>query len=194
MPEFVVLGRKCNTDGNFSLNDLPGSTGRLDILLRCVTAAFFLSGDIRRDVQVHLVLQGEPDPPKTVRFSGSELRYLNPDERSTAALVRTALMQDVAEGEEVNSTPGVYVSRKGLPQILEEMKEKTIVYLMEDGEKIRETELENDIVVILGGQVDPSEEEEKMIMEMRPKRISLGPNKMHASHCITVVLNELDNR
>ena len=56
MPAFVILGHRVNTDGLFSLNDLSGSTGRLDILLRCVNAAFHLSNDIRKDVEVFLVL------------------------------------------------------------------------------------------------------------------------------------------
>lgn len=193
MPTFIVLGHRVSTDGKFTLNDLAGSTGRLDILLRCVNAAFFLSNDLRRDVDIHLILLGEPDPPKTIRLVGSELKYLNPDERSTGALIRNALMQKLGN-EEVRSTPGIYVSRKGLKEILESCKGRPIVYLREAGLNIREFVLTPNFVFVLGGQFDLSEEEENIVFARDPILTSLGPKKLHASHCITVALNELDSR
>jgi tRNA (pseudouridine54-N1)-methyltransferase len=86
MRQFLIVGHDAPTTPDFSLKDLPGA-GRLDVLCRYVTAAFVLSHDIRTDVRVRLVL----DDTVTVRFEGSDLRRLNPDERSPAALVRTAL-------------------------------------------------------------------------------------------------------
>ena len=74
MRRFVVVGHRAITSGDFKLNDLCGSTGRLDVLLRCVNSAFFLSHDLRRDVELFLILQGEPDAPKTIRLVGSELK------------------------------------------------------------------------------------------------------------------------
>ncbi len=197
MPTFVIVGHKCNTDGLFSLNDLPGSTGRLDILLRCVNASFFLSNGLRKDVDTHLVLLGGEDAPKTVRFCGKELKYLNPDERSTAALVKNALMQKVGMEGEAKSSPGVYVSRRGLEEVLEGLVEgRAIIHLREDGESIRDAELppEDQIIFVMGGQFDLTDGEEELVRKYEPKPISLGPEKLHASHCITLVLNELDIR
>jgi tRNA (pseudouridine54-N1)-methyltransferase len=87
MRRFVVIGHRAITSGDFKLDDLAGGTGRLDVLLRCINSTFFLSHDIRRDAEITLILQGAPNPPKSIRLVGSELKYLNPDERSTAALV-----------------------------------------------------------------------------------------------------------
>ena len=56
MRDFLIIGHKALTSGNFSLNDMPGAAGRMDILCRCTSAALFLSHDMRRDVQVHLLL------------------------------------------------------------------------------------------------------------------------------------------
>ena len=94
MNRFIVVGHKAVTSGDFKLDDMAGGAGRLDILLRCINSAMFLSHGIRRDTEIILVLQGEPDPPRTIRINGSEVRYLNPDERSTGALVRNALDPD----------------------------------------------------------------------------------------------------
>ena len=88
MKQFIVIGHLAQTDGGFSLNDMPGAAGRMDVLCRCVNSSFFLSHDLRRDVECYLVLLGEPDSPKTVLFKGDALRYLSPDERSAGALIK----------------------------------------------------------------------------------------------------------
>ncbi|MCL2334152.1 MAG: tRNA (pseudouridine(54)-N(1))-methyltransferase TrmY, partial [Candidatus Methanoplasma sp.] len=108
MRYFVIVGHKAVTTGDFKLDDIAGGAGRLDILIRCVNSAFFLSHDLRKDTELFLVLQGGEDPPKTVRMSGAELRYLNPDERSTSSLIRNALIKKLDTGEK-RSSPGIYV-------------------------------------------------------------------------------------
>ena len=193
MPSFLVIGHRVGTDGKFSLNDLCGSTGRLDVLLRCVNSAFMLSNDIRRDVDLYLVLLGEPDPPKSLLFRGSELKYLNPDERSTGALVKNALMKR-ADAEWQMSTPGIYVARKDMEQILEELGGRRMVYLRENGKPLSDAGLKADDIFALGGKDDLRPEEEKLIGEWPDNmRISLGPKSLHADHCITAVLNNIDN-
>jgi len=120
MRQFVVVGHEAPTDPDFSLDDLPGA-GRLDVLCRCVTSAFVLSHDVRDDARCRLVLDDE----FTVRFEGRELRHLNPDERSTAALVRGALSaRDEAIGHmEAESSPGVYIRKGDLETILGDVAE-----------------------------------------------------------------------
>lgn len=190
MPTFVVVGHKARTDENYTLDDLAGSTGRLDVLLRCVNSAFMLSNDIRRNVDLYLILLGEPDPPKTVRFKGGEIRHLNPDERSTGALVKKALAEDVWQ-EEVMTSEGIYISKRGLAEVLQSL-EGPLVYLREDGENIRQASIAQDYVFVLGGHEDLTDEEEKLIEALETVKISLGPKSLHADHCITIVLNELD--
>jgi len=171
---YVVLGHRAITSADFKLDDLCGSTGRLDILLRCVNSSFFLSHGIRKDVEVTLMLLGEPNPPKTIRIDGREVRYLNPDERSTAALIRNALLQK-GEGER-RCSPGIYVSERSYEEVLSNIsKESKMYYLHEKGEDIRTAPLAEDCTFVLG-------------------RLSLGPISYHADHCITLVNNELDRR
>ena len=130
MKDFVIIGHKALTTGDFSLNDLPGSAGRMDILCRCINSALFLSHEMRRDINVHLVLLGEPDSGKIVRFNGKELKYLNPDERSSGALIKKALQKNALEYES-RSTPGVWIRKGNLQQLLAEFaeKERSIYYL-----------------------------------------------------------------
>jgi len=190
MRQFIVVGHKAATSGDFSLDDMPGSAGRIDILARCVTAAFVTSFDIRRDTQVRLVLLGEPDPPKIVRFEGSELKYLNPDERSAGALIRKALQVKLGT-EQRRSTKGVYVERAGLAEALRHCDESALFYLHEHGKDVRDVDLHaNNAAFILGDHLGLFEEEEEQLSQAQ--RIRVGPIKLHTDQCITLVHNELD--
>ena len=152
---------------------------------------------MRRDIELYLVLQGEPDAPKTMRLRGDELKYLNPDERSTGALVRNALMKknDTADNAEIRSTPGIYISRDGFKDILEKLsKISTLVYLKEDGGSFDSINPSKDLTFILSDDKNMSEEEEAEISKFHPETISLGPIIYHSDHCITIVLWNLDNK
>ena len=187
MTLFAVIGHTARTDAGFSLNDLPGSGGRMDVLCRCVNAALFLSHDLRRDVECMLVLLGEPDPPKTVLFRGDGLRYLSPDERSAASLIKKAL--DMPCGSAYReSTSGVFVRRGGLAELLEE---HPFALLEEGGADIREVGALPD-AWLLSDHMDFSAEEAALAADL--PRISVGPKVLHADHTITVVLNEIDRR
>ncbi|OGS43655.1 MAG: tRNA (pseudouridine(54)-N(1))-methyltransferase TrmY [Euryarchaeota archaeon RBG_13_57_23] len=193
MRRFIVIGHRAITSADFKLDDLCGSTGRLDILLRCVNSAFFLSHGIRRDVEITLMLLGEPNPPKTIRINGSEVKYLNPDERSTAALIRNALLQK-GEGER-KCSPGIFVSERSYEEVLSNIsKESKVYYLKEEGEDIRKVPLGQDVTFVLGDDQDLTAVEEEILMRYEPKKLSLGPMSYHADHCVTVVNNELDRR
>lgn len=193
MRRFVVIGHRAITSGDFKLDDLAGGTGRLDVLLRCVNSTFFLSHDIRRDAEITLILQGAPNPPKSIRMVGSELKYLNPDERSTAALVRNALIQKVSVEE--RSSPGIYISNRKYADVLTSIPQgEQIVYLKESGKDVREFDFKEDVTFVLGDDQDLTGEEEEALLAYGPEVISLGPRSYHADHCITIVNNELDRR
>lgn len=193
MRRFVVVGHRAITKGDFKLDDLCGSVGRLDVLLRAINSSFFLSHDVRKDVELNLILLGEPDPPKTVRLVGSELKYLNPDERSTGALIRNALMKKV-KGEE-RSSPGIYISNRSYKDVLSTIPKGTqFIYLKEDGTDIREIEIADDVTFVLSDDQDLGSEEEEILMDYFPEKVCLGPISYHSDHCILVVNNELDHR
>lgn len=195
MKRFVITGHRAATTGDFKLDDIAGGAGRLDILVRCVNASLFLSHGIRRDCECYLVLEGGEDAPKTVIFRGETVKYLNPDERSTASLIRNALMKKLEGDEEVQSTPGISVVRRSFAQVLEDLSTKgKFIYLREDGTDCREYDFPEDPIFILGDDRDPTEEEEAIMGSYSPDRIRLGPLSLHANHCIVVVQNEMDRR
>jgi tRNA (pseudouridine54-N1)-methyltransferase len=217
MRSFIVIGHRAVTTPNFSLNDLPGSGGRMDLITRSVNAAFCISHDIRREVEITIVLLGPEDPPKSIRFAGLELKYLNPDERSTGALIRNALVKYCtaqAEGKieeirrsdseqngnpmqrlpgELNASPGIFISRNGLERVLEHYSKKSdIICLHEAGSEITKTALSKEYTFILSDDKNFTPEEEALIRNFTTIELSLGPTIIHTDHCITLLHNYLD--
>ncbi|QGN07402.1 tRNA (pseudouridine(54)-N(1))-methyltransferase TrmY [Halorhabdus sp. CBA1104] len=191
MRQFVVLGHEAPTTPEFSLEDLPGSAGRLDVLCRCLNAAFFRSHDIREDVRVRLVLGDE----FTLRLEGRELQGLNPDERSTAARIRNALeRREAAIGHQaVETSPGIYLSRRGVEAALRDAAaEGQLLQLHEDGTPIIDGGVPADPVFVLSDHQDFTDAEQGLLEELNARRIRLGPTAVHADHAITVAQNYLD--
>ena len=67
---------------------------------------------------------------------GETLRHLNPDERTTAALLKKALAVP-ATPEWAMSTSGIFVRTGGLAEVLADLKDARLIYLREDGADIR---------------------------------------------------------
>jgi tRNA (pseudouridine54-N1)-methyltransferase len=191
MRQFVVLGHDAPTTPDFTLDDIAGGAGRLDVLCRCVNSAFFLSHALRESVRVHLVLGDE----YSVRFEGSELRRLNPDERSTAALIRGALeRREEAIGHmPAESSPGVSIRRMGFEETLAEVaRESTVVELHEDGDPVVDVDPPADPAFVLSDHHDFTDDEASLLAETADERVRLGPELLHADHAITVAHNYLD--
>ncbi|HJJ46697.1 MAG TPA: tRNA (pseudouridine(54)-N(1))-methyltransferase TrmY [Methanocorpusculum sp.] len=186
MLRFAVLGHKATTDPTFSLNDMPGGSGRLDIMCRCINTSFFLSHDLRRDVECFLILKGG-EQEKTLRFAGKTIRSLNPDERSAGALIKKGLTTE-ATAEFKKAADGIHIRSGGLKELLSDYP---FALLDETGEDIRTagTLPEN---FLLSDHMNFTEEEMELIKDL-PK-YSVGPRVLHADHTITILLNEFDRR
>ena len=192
MRAFLVIGNKAVTKP-FNLNDLAGSAGRMDIVCRCIAQALFISHGIRRDVEVYVLLLGEPNPPKALKVVGSEVRYMAPDERNIGGIIRKALSLKVNK-EWKKSTPGVYIARKNIKELLEELsREYEVIYLREDGVDIRNVacKLKNPLFV-LGDHLGLKEEDERIVLEYAKEIVSISKLSLQADQCIVIAHYELD--
>jgi tRNA (pseudouridine54-N1)-methyltransferase len=187
MTAFVIIGHTARADGEFSLNDLPGAGGRMDVLCRCVAASLFLSHGMRKENDCYLVMQGGDTRAKTVKFSGMSLRSLSPDERSSGALIKKALALPCG-CEFRESSPGVLVRKGGLGRLIGEL---SLTVLDEHGTDIRIAKSVPDACLLSDHQNFTAEELE-LIRDC--PQISVGPECLHADHAITVLLNEFDRR
>ena len=198
MRRFSVVGQQARTARDFPLDDICGAAGRWDLLSRCVQASLFISHDLRRDSELVLVLLGPPDAPKAIRISGDQVRNINPDERSTVALLSRTLDEHLPIGGRwVKVLPGIEIARRDLEAVLAEYAEGTIVLMDEEG-SVDGHDLPSHLrdgdgpTFVLGDSKGLTDEQLALIRDKAPIEVRLGPLSLHVDHCIVIVHNILD--
>jgi tRNA (pseudouridine54-N1)-methyltransferase len=192
---FVVIGQRASASAQFSLEDLPSSSGRLDVLLRCLRAALLVSHGLRRDALVYLLLGGGPRAPRVLRFDGSTARYLRPDERSLAVLAQKALAAPAEGLDFAEVRPGVAVADCGLDALLASFGNRPSFVLEEGARDVREVaELGADPLIFVGDHLGFETGARAALTRFAATPISVGPLSLHAEDAVTLVSNELDRR
>src|SRR5580700_7359509 len=121
MRRFVLLARQAVASDDFLLDDIPGTSGRLDVGLRCLRAALLVSHGLRRDTIAYLVLLGGPRAPRAIRFEGAAARFLRPDERSLATLVKKVLAVPSQGPGFASVRPGIAIADAGLAAVIADL-------------------------------------------------------------------------
>jgi len=189
MRQFILYAKKAVTSPEFSLDDLPGSGGRMDLVARCICNALWISHALRRDTCIHVVACGSPNPPVVISFYGDTLRGVSPDERNIAAWIKKVLARK-------RKNPGIRIRRIGFQQLIEELaSEGTFFYILDEkGTDIAVVKLKEDSVFVLGDHLGMPRNEEEFVERFEHEKISLGTTSYLASHCITVLHYELDKK
>lgn len=198
MRRFVVIGQRATASPDFSLSDLPSSSGRLDVLLRCLRAAFLVSHGLRRDTVVYLVLLGGPSAPRTLRIDGASVRFLRPDERSLAVTVQKALAEPAEGTGFVTVRPGIAVAAGGLSAVMNdlELAAPLAFFVLEEGAPdLRDAPLAGpDPVFFFGDHLGFHEASRARLSELGATAVGLGPVSVHADDAVVLVAHELDRR
>ena len=194
MRRFVVVGQRARAAPDFLLADIPSTSGRLDVLLRCLRAALLVSHGVRRDAVVYLCLLGDPERVRTLRFDGPAAKYMRPDERSLATVVKKALAIpcDAAFTEVRN---GISIAAAGVECVYGEL-EGSALYLLEEGAPdLREAALEaSGSTFVIGDHLGMAPALRSELVQRGARPVSVGPVSLHAEDVISLVSNELDRR
>lgn len=197
MRRFVILVHKVPVQGEFTLNDLAGGAGRMDEVARAVSTAFTVSNDLRRDTTLTLLIHAPGGAlGRRISVVGTRLRYLNPDERSTAALLKNALVRSVQHPGEFESSPGIVIGAADIgAELARWTREPGARWLTEEGAPLRTLPADgSDFLGILCDPFNPTPEEEATLRGSEIPRISVGPRSLRTSQVIDVVHAELDRR
>lgn len=163
----------------------------MDLVARCAVASLLVSHGVRADAEFVAVLLGPPRPPRIVRLVGAEVRGLNPDERSSASLVRKALAEEGLAERGVHA--GVYGRGGGLGDALAAIPPP--VFLMDEGgEDLRGKPMGSDVAFVLSDHRDFTSDERALLAGAVTAKLSAGPRPLQADQVVTVVHNELDRR
>lgn len=187
MRDFVLLAHDVPLEADaISLDDLSGSGGRLDAVSRTVGASLLTSHGIRNDTRVHVVVRDSV----TIEIDGDSVRHLHPDERSTAALLRSAIeaSEDAVGAMPVTPHPGIAVRKAGLSATIDRLG-GPLIQLHEDGRSILEG-VPARPVFVLSDHREFTEGDARALVDA--ETVSLGPTAMHAAHAVSVVHHFLD--
>src|SRR3989344_681296 len=198
MRTFIYYSSKAPTSGNLIKKDDLMSSGRLDIAIHSVIAAFFLSHDIRRDVSLHLVFDGPSDPTKHLLFApnfegktGEDKVYLN--KRDISSIIKK-MLYSYKEKENREVFPGYFIEKKPLVSVIKDLLSKgsTLYILDPKGEDIRDIEIEENPIFLVGDHEGlPKMQKELKRYKSQIKKVSIGPRTYFASQTLIVINNEL---
>jgi len=191
MRHFVYFSRGARTSGNFDVSNLM-KAGRMDIVIHAIIAGFFLSNDYRKDVKMHLVFYGMPDPPKHIEITITP--ELEISKKDIGNLIKKILYK-YKPGEKREVLPGCFVEKKSFLKVIEELQEqgKKFFVLDKKGEDIRKTKISNNSVFILGDHEGLPKKELKRFKKIAIP-ISIGPKMYFSSQVVAILNNELDRR
>jgi len=194
MRRFVIVGQSAVASGDFLPDDLPGTSGRLDVLLHCLRAALLVSHGVRHDTVVYLVLLGGSRAPRAVRVRGDEVRFLRPDERNLATLIGKSLRAPGGTASGFSTVrPGIAVADGGLEVVLADLGVGTQYVLEEGAQDLREAPLDAvDPVFFVGDHQGFDQSTRESLCDAIA--IGIGPISLHADDAIVVLANELDRR
>lgn len=187
---FVIVGRTARADEAVRLDDLAGTSGRLDVMVRCVRAALCVSHGIRRDVIVHLVLLGGARPV-CVRISGANAKFIRPDERTLALSVIKAVARHAFDEEGyVEQRHGWAVALGGLDVAIADTHGEK--FILEEGARDLRPAKARDAVFFIGDHLGFDEPVRARLAAIGARPVAVGPVSLHSDDVVTLVSNELD--
>jgi tRNA (pseudouridine54-N1)-methyltransferase len=119
---------------------------------------------------------------------------LNISKKDIADLIKKTLYK-YREGEKREVFPGVTIEKKSFLKVIEELmqEDKEIFILDKRGDDLREAEIPENSVFILGDQ-DGLPFKEMKRLKKTCNLVSVGPKTYFASQTVAVLNNELDRR
>jgi tRNA (pseudouridine54-N1)-methyltransferase len=192
---FLLLAHRVPPNGAFTLNDLAGGAGRMDEIARAISTAFTLSNDLRRDTEVSILFGAQPPPlARRVDIVGARVRFLNPDERSTAALVKNALVRSAGYPTPLESSPGLRVGPVDPVEALSEfLRLPGAVWMTEGGTPIADwASPDGSISAVVSDPYDPTDAEVAILRASKVPQLSVGPRSLRTSQVIDLVHAVLD--
>ena len=94
---------------------------------RCVNVGLFISGDLRRNVEVSFAI-GQPEDLGVVTYPGSALKRVSPDERSISFFLLKAMnvLRELPLGGKKRMDNGMVVQRTNATELLREWESSRI--------------------------------------------------------------------
>ena len=195
MPEFVVRCRKTSTDPD-KLLDWIGAGAHAEYLPHMIVSALFLSKAHRPDVKLSLIFEETKDYSRRLVLDGRSLGSIGGhDEKSLLQFLANSLKEAGSLHKEtsVTTAAGVIIETISFEHLVKREVERSQVYVLDKkGPDIRELELSPDAIFVMTDHIPMPKKTFKSMLRQGVKQISLGPQMLHASQCMTLINNEYD--
>ena len=174
------LTQKHGKKRGFLLRDIPGTSGRLDVICRSALACH-LTAPKERTVLFGVL--GSGNDAVTLYFASLAGHR---DEISLARVVRDLVLVHVGYKEDLPPEyPQITLLYYNFAQTVQRLSQLgEIVYLTDKGKDIKYNPLSQNTTFVLGSHVDLSESEKEILAQLGAKPVSIGPRKYLTSHCI----------
>ncbi|MFX1510428.1 MAG: hypothetical protein ACFFBR_09005 [Promethearchaeota archaeon] len=196
---FVVDALRTRTSDEFLIRDVPGTSGRLDVVCRILLSSYRTVPKLAPSIQVNAVLGGPPNPPLRICVNFGNANHFPESELECAIILKEILHHYRTKGAgQSPQWPQFSIYPQSFKETLEAViaDKKQILYLVESGKPLQEVKLNlnQPLVLILGDDQGLSGDHEKCLYSYPIQEVSIGTRSLLGSHVISLFLRELMSR
>ncbi|MFX0079830.1 MAG: hypothetical protein ACFE8O_11380 [Candidatus Hermodarchaeota archaeon] len=190
---------RTRTDDEFLIRDVPGTSGRLDVVCRILIAAYRTAPIFTSCIQVNAILGGPPHPPLLLRIEDVNSGEFPESELSCALIIKGLLHNyRTTKTERSRQWPQFSIMTKSFDDTLKEVASSSsqLLYLIEKGKPIDQMKIDLDqpITLILGDDQGLLADHEKLVYQYPVQEVSIGTRSLLGSQVVSLVLLEMARR
>jgi tRNA (pseudouridine54-N1)-methyltransferase len=187
---FFLKSATINLD-NYTIKDIPGSSGRLDVISRCILAAILNKNNFERKVKIWVFL----DNYGTYIFDPESLDYTNfPKNELMLTDYFANFLLKLNSKEKLNQNPlnSIKISKLSIIEAITKFQQIncSIFVLKEEGKdffKLKTSIQENDNVIFIIGSQEGKFIDSKELNALNLPNLSLGTQSYLASSAIRLI-------
>lgn len=195
----LLDAQRARTADDFLIRDVPGTSGRLDVVCRILISTFRTVPPLAPSIQANAILGGPPNPSLRLQVQ-NVISGEFPESELACALILKALFHQYHRTAKESDVqwPQFLVTSQSFKETLNDIitPMTQLFYLTEKGVPLEEVDLNlnNPIVLILGDDQGLSSDHEKIIMQHTVQEVSMGTRSLLGSQVISLFLLELARR
>ena len=195
----VIDAPRAHTSDDFLIRDLPGTSGRLDVVCRILVSAFRTVPKFAPYIEVNAVLGGRPNPTLRLKVEKVKANEFPASELECALILKGLLLSyRTLKSSRNPQRPQFKIEAKNFRETIQEAKstKKQSLYLTETGQPLSSVDLDlnQPMLVILGDDQGLSSEHEKEVYSHGIQEVSIGTRSLLGSQVVSLFLLELLRR
>ncbi len=190
---------RTRTNDDFLIRDVPGTSGRLDVVCRILIAAYRTTPTFTSCIQVNVTLGGPPHPPLLLQINDVNSDEFPESELCCAIIIKSLLQKYRTSGaEKSRQWPQFSITAKSFDNTLKDVASPTsqLLYFVEKGKPLDQVNIDFDqpITLILGDDQGLPAEHEKLVYQYPVQEVSIGTRSLLGSQVLSLFLLEMARR